>query len=66
MQQNFGPKKTRKGRFPDTDFFFLKYDSCGRRNNYLTPVNLISTAGSGRSEVVLSAHWSITEFFIKV
>ena len=53
MQQNFGQKKR-----PDAQItFFIKY----RRNNYLTPVNLIGTAGSGRSEVVLSAHWLITE-----
>ena len=53
MQQNFGQKKR-----PDAQItFFIKY----RRNNYLIPVNLIGTAGSGRSEVVLSAHWLITE-----
>ena len=56
MQQNFGQKKR-----PDAQItFFIKY----RRNNYLTPVNLIGTAGSGRSEVVLSAHWLITEWIL--
>ena len=57
MQQFFAKKRTFiQVRFPDTDIY-----SCRRCTNHLTPVNQICTAGSGRSEVVLSAYWSITE-----
>ena len=61
----FGPKNEFSFRsgFLTLIFFFGTY-SCGRGSNRLTPVNKICTAGSGRSEVVLSAYWSITEWIL--